>query len=72
MPSTNIARFNAHPLSRRRRRLTSDGRDIVAEYRHALEQLAIQSTYPGREPSPQLPQSKFRRGQASMMRRSND
>jgi hypothetical protein len=51
MPSASITKFN----SRIRRR-----RPIVDEMRHALEQLELQSQYPGREPTPTaLPQSEY-------------
>ena len=44
---------NAHQ-PRRRRRIP-----IVDEYQHALEQLELQSQYPGRPPPPELPQSEY-------------
>jgi hypothetical protein len=53
MPS--VLRFDPREAPWRPRR-----KSIVAEYRHALEQLALQSRYPGRPQTPDdLPQSEF-------------
>ena len=47
MPGT-LFNFNEHPR-----------RSIIKEMKHAKEQLELQSSYPGREPTPKLPQAEY-------------
>ena len=53
MPSASVTRFNAHRSPRRKEP------KIVTELRHALLQQYLQSKYPGREPTPDLPKSEY-------------
>ena len=52
MLSANVTTFNRHKTRKRPK--------IVEEYRHAMEQIELQSQYPGRPPAPEgLPQSEY-------------